>query len=113
MSGHYNPPTNMGMPDMMEQQFPMYDNSYNTYPRLAGPPSHFDGVAFWFRRDNSEPVYDPDTSDIYGQQVHLPTMEAANVKHRRTRSGCFTCRSRRVKVCSVCYSTKYVLIYLV
>ena len=30
-------------------------------------------------------------------------------KHRRTRSGCYTCRSRRVKVCedSVCITSRY------
>ena len=26
---------------------------------------------------------------------------AEHVKHRRTRSGCYTCRQRRVKVCAV------------
>lgn len=100
MSGPFNPAANIGLPDTMEQQFPMYDNHYNTYSRLAGPTSHFDGVAFWYRPDNTESVYERDPSG-YGQPVHLPTsaMETANVKHRRTRSGCFTCRGRRVKVC--------------
>lgn len=30
------------------------------------------------------------------------TTDAEQVKHRRTRSGCYTCRGRRVKVRSIC-----------
>jgi hypothetical protein len=99
MSGPFDPTANVSLPDMMDQGFPMYDNHYNSYPRLAGPTSHFDGVAFWYRPNNTEPVYERESSG-YNQGIALPanTMEASSVKHRRTRSGCFTCRSRRVKV---------------
>ena len=38
---------------------------------------------------------DPSVSDSVSD---LPTSENNYVKHRRTRSGCYTCRSRRVKV---------------
>lgn len=79
----------------------MYNNQYNNgqYQRLGGPSSHFDGVAFWYRPDAQEPIYDRDPS-LYNQTAGLPpnAMEVTGVKHRRTRSGCFTCRSRRVKV---------------
>ena len=99
MSGPYDPTPSLALTDIMEQSFPMYDNHYNSYPRLAGPPSHFDGVAFWYRPSNTDQVYESDPSG-YGQRVALPAnaMEASSIKHRRTRSGCFTCRSRRVKV---------------
>ena len=77
----------------------MYDNQYNNqYHRLNGPSSHHEGVAFWYR-PTQEPIYEHDGTmfdDVSGLQTG--NMESANVKHRRTRSGCFTCRSRRVKV---------------
>lgn len=100
MSGPFDPLANGGLPDMMDQGFPVYDDHYNSYPRLTGPTSHFDGVAFWYRPNQADSVYERDPS-VYNQRIAVPAnaMESANVKHRRTRSGCFTCRSRRVKVC--------------
>ena len=86
----------------MDTSYPVYDGTFNTaYPRLSGPPTHFDGVAFWYNPTTTEQLYDREASLFGGRGVPMPTagMEAAGVKHRRTRSGCFTCRSRRVKVC--------------
>ena len=87
------------MGDMMDQGYPMYDNNFTLYPRLTGPPSHFDGVAFWYRPNNVDSVYERDPA-VYARGTALSgnSMEVSGVKHRRTRSGCFTCRSRRVKV---------------
>lgn len=45
--------------------------------------------------------FDMDDSSISDTVSELPTSEINYVKHRRTRSGCYTCRSRRVKVFSV------------
>jgi hypothetical protein len=97
MSGYYNPSN--GGPNEPIPQYPMYDNQYNNqYHRLNGPSSHHDGVAFWYRPP-PEPLYEHDAamfSDGTGMQPNA--MEAAAIKHKRTRSGCYTCRSRRVKV---------------
>ncbi|ETN47009.1 uncharacterized protein HMPREF1541_01199 [Cyphellophora europaea CBS 101466] len=101
MSGFFEPSTNVPPGHMNDPGgYQMYNNQYNNgqYPRLGGPNSHFDGVAFWYRPETQEPIYERDPS-LYNQAIGLPqnTMEATGVKHRRTRSGCFTCRSRRVK----------------
>lgn len=84
----------------------MYGAQYvSAVPQLQAGPSHLEGAAFWYRRDISEVVYDPD-STLSERGPVLPGLENAP-KHRRTRSGCFTCRSRRVKVSSrgFCYSS--------
>lgn len=91
----------MPVPNMIDPNYPVYNGNFNpTYPRLSGPPTHFDGVAFWYNPNNTEQLYDGEGSLFSGRGMALPApgMEASNVKHRRTRSGCFTCRSRRVKV---------------
>jgi hypothetical protein len=62
--------------------------------RLHLPPDHLSNSAFWYRPDTSLPV--TERQEIVHLSHGLPGVEA--VKHRRTRSGCFTCRSRRVKV---------------
>lgn len=97
----YDHGMNMPMPNMMGSTYPAYDGNFSAaYPRLSGPPTHFDGVAFWYNPTNTEQLYDRETSLLGGRGVALPatSMEASGIKHRRTRSGCFTCRSRRVKV---------------
>lgn len=104
MSGLYN--HGMNVPDMagsnmMDPGYPVYDTGFGgPYPRLSGPPTHFDGVAFWYNPSNNDQLYDRDPNHFKVRGVALPpsAMEAAAIKHRRTRSGCFTCRSRRVKV---------------
>jgi hypothetical protein len=62
--------------------------------RMHLPPDHLSNTAFWYRPDTSLPV--AERQEIVHLSHGLPGAEA--VKHRRTRSGCFTCRSRRVKV---------------
>ncbi len=101
MSGHYEHGMNMPVPNVMEPTYPIYDGTFGAaYPRISGPPTHFDGVAFWYNPTTTEQIYDREASLFNGRGVGMPVvgMEAAGVKHRRTRSGCFTCRSRRVKV---------------
>jgi hypothetical protein len=79
----------------------MYDNQYSNgqYHQMNAPPPHFDGAAFWYRPDTQDSLYEQE-STLYagGAGIHPSAMEATGIKHRRTRSGCFTCRSRRVKV---------------
>lgn len=102
MSGYFDPSSNPPLGRMNDPgSYQMYNNQYNDghFQRLGGPSSHFDGVAFWYRPDTQEPIYERDPTRY--NQVAAPQpndMDASNIKHRRTRSGCFTCRSRRVKV---------------
>ncbi|KAK5467407.1 hypothetical protein LTS15_000379 [Exophiala xenobiotica] len=102
MSGPYDHGMNMPMHNMMDPRYTVYGGNFNAgYPhaRLAGPPTHFDGVAFWYNPNNTDQPYDRE-SNLFGGRAggqQAANMESANVKHRRTRSGCFTCRSRRVK----------------
>lgn len=104
MSGLYGHGMNvpdMPVSNMMDPGYPVYDTGFAApYPRLSGPPTHFDGVAFWYNPTNNDQLYDRDPNHFNARGVALPptAMEAAAIKHRRTRSGCFTCRSRRVKV---------------
>ncbi|KAI1619095.1 hypothetical protein EDD36DRAFT_50113 [Exophiala viscosa] len=101
MSGPYDHGMNMPTSNMVDPTYPVYNGNFNAvYPRLAGPATHFDGVAFWYNPNNTDQLYDRD-QNIYtgrGGAQQVSSMESsASVKHRRTRSGCFTCRSRRVK----------------
>jgi hypothetical protein len=101
MSRPFDHGMNMPMPNMLDQPYPVYDGSFNAaYPRLSGPPTHFDGVAFWYNPTPTEPLYDRESNMFNARGIAMPGagMESTSVKHRRTRSGCFTCRSRRVKV---------------
>lgn len=102
MSGPYDHGMNMPTSNMTDPNYSVYNGNFNTvYPRLAGPATHFDGVAFWYNPNNSEQLYDRDQDMYIGQggAQQASSMEgSSSVKHRRTRSGCFTCRSRRVKV---------------
>ena len=43
-------------------------------------------------------TFDMDEPPVADSVSELPASEINYVKHRRTRSGCYTCRSRRVKV---------------
>ena len=63
--------------------------------RILGPQGYADAVAFWYRPDHSDPMFEGQSA---GQARHAVAGAAEHVKHRRTRSGCYTCRSRRVKV---------------
>lgn len=74
---------------------PSINNSLpSNIPWLFGPPAHLEGVAFWYRPDQSEPM--PRRSHLVKNRP-IGTPGTDLVKHRRTRNGCFTCRSRRVK----------------
>jgi hypothetical protein len=102
MSGFFDPSSNPPLGRLNDPAgYQMYNNQYNNgqFQRMGPPAAHFDGVGFWYRPDTQEPIYDGDPS-LYNQTAGLPpnAMEVSAVKHRRTRSGCFTCRSRRVKV---------------
>lgn len=57
----------------------------NIYPNLG----YFPGVP--------EPIMYNAPRPQRGRRKSAPGLD--HIKHRRTRSGCYTCRSRRVKVC--------------
>jgi hypothetical protein len=59
-------------------------------PRLHGPQQYSDGVSFWHTEELVSMPVDSD-STLLRERGH------GTAKHRRTRSGCYTCRSRRVK----------------
>ena len=101
MSGPYDHAAGINAPEMVDHAYPVYDGQFSDpYSRLAGPPTHFDGVGFWYRPNNADPLYERDPQLFArGGAASVNSMEHSSVKHRRTRSGCFTCRSRRVKVC--------------
>ena len=77
-------------------EYPVYDPRYIHTP--GGPLTvspHLDSGGFWYRSDLSDVQYGSGTGE-YGRGMSISVSE--HIKHRRTRSGCFTCRSRRVKV---------------
>ncbi|KAL2012669.1 hypothetical protein VTN00DRAFT_194 [Thermoascus crustaceus] len=85
------------------------------YPVL-GPTQYPESVAFW----HNHPVQHPGMSALSGPALSQkqPTQSAADQKkHKRTRSGCFTCRSRRVKcdearpICDRCRKGKRDCVY--
>lgn len=61
---------------------------------IFGPPTNLEGIAFWYRPDQSESM--PRRQHILKNRPSS-TAGTDSVKHRRTRNGCFTCRNRRVK----------------
>jgi Fungal specific transcription factor domain/Fungal Zn(2)-Cys(6) binuclear cluster domain len=62
-------------------------------PWLFGPQTHLEGIAFWYRFDQTGPM--PRRQHVLKKETGSHGSES--VKHRRTRNGCFTCRNRRVK----------------
>ena len=90
MAGHY---LQSGQPD---SRFIFHESEQMLMdPRIHLPADHLSNSAFWYRPDTSRPVVERQEG-IHLSHGGIPSIEA--VKHRRTRSGCFTCRSRRVKV---------------
>jgi hypothetical protein len=83
--------------DPHDLEYSVYDPHYVHTPGgpLTASP-HLDSGGFWYRADQLEPQYPGNVSGEYGRGMHMSISE--HIKHRRTRSGCFTCRSRRVKV---------------
>ncbi|RMZ76622.1 hypothetical protein DV738_g4808, partial [Chaetothyriales sp. CBS 135597] len=91
MSAHYDFSANAPIPEMVEHSYPIYDNHYNPYSRLAGPPSHYDAVAFWYRPDHPESLYEP-SPGIYnpGLAISPPQMDTAGCDE--TRPICERCK---------------------
>lgn len=85
---------------------PYYDsNQLINDSRVLGPQGYADAVAFWYRPDPSLSMFERQHG---AQNRPGGAVATEHVKHRRTRSGCYTCRSRRVKcdekrpVCARC-----------
>lgn len=103
MSGHYDYPMTVPPLDQFETNYAIYDPQYGQYQRMSGHSTPHEGIGFWYRPEPQEAMYPQDPS-MFGanmpavQANALVMTDAQTQKHRRTRSGCFTCRSRRVKV---------------
>jgi hypothetical protein len=67
-------------------------NSSTSAYSMFGPTQYPESVAFW--HDPSAPTMTV-TPSYTSQQASLLPLD--HKKHKRTRSGCFTCRSRRIK----------------
>ncbi|KAL1992181.1 hypothetical protein VTN49DRAFT_4213 [Thermomyces lanuginosus] len=67
-------------------------SQYPAYPILLGPGQLPESVAFWHNTPLPPEVSPPPLFAVSQQ----PTL-GEQKKHRRTRSGCFTCRHRRIK----------------
>jgi hypothetical protein len=95
MAGHYLQ-SGQPMAGQPDARFVFHESEQMLMdPRIHLPADHLSNSAFWYRPDTSRPVAERQEG-IHLSHGGIPSIEA--VKHRRTRSGCFTCRSRRVKV---------------
>ena len=102
MSGPYDYPMNIPSRDPYSASYPIYDHQFESYQNVSGLPAPEEGFGFWYRSGAQENLYRQDPQ-MYDRSMTMQTTtisinEATSTKHRRTRSGCFTCRSRRVKV---------------
>lgn len=79
-----------GFLDSMQQ-----DTSMSAY-NLFGPTQYPESVAFWHDPSAAPPMALPAPSYPPKQPTLLQPIPDQK-KHKRTRSGCFTCRSRRIK----------------
>lgn len=73
------------------------DSSQIPFYAIFAPATYPESVAFW----HDPPVQQHGMSAFGGLPMSTPQPAQSAVdqkKHKRTRSGCFTCRSRRVKV---------------
>jgi len=116
MSGPYDQRMNAPPLDSIDRSYTAYDNHYGGFQRMSAPATPYEGYAFWYRPEPQETIYHQD-APFFGQGMphQGPAMIEANnntIKHRRTRSGCFTCRSRRVKVRNLMACIAVILILL-
>lgn len=80
------------------------DSSQIPFYAIFAPATYPESVAFW----HDPPVQQHGMSAFGGLPMSTPQPAQSAVdqkKHKRTRSGCFTCRSRRVKVSLFSLST--------
>lgn len=86
--------------DHFDPKYSVYDTQYTGLQRTSGPSTPYEGFGFWYRPEAQEAMYNPDAG--FSQQARSMSQPAIDMplalKHKRTRSGCFTCRQRRVKV---------------
>jgi len=85
-SSEHHPPNQVNPLAPPYSRHPPVDN-----PRLLGPQQYSEGVSFWHTDEVSSMPVGADPSSLRERGAH------ATAKHRRTRSGCYTCRARRVK----------------
>lgn len=84
-----------------DPKYAVYDSQFTGLQRTSDPSTPYEGFGFWYRPESQETAYNPDGA--FTQQARPMPQPAMDMplalKHKRTRSGCFTCRQRRVKVC--------------
>lgn len=101
MSGPHDHVMEMTPLDQFDPNYAVYDSQFTGLQRTSDPSTPYEGFGFWYRPENQENIYNSDAS--FSQQsrpIPPPAMDMPlALKHKRTRSGCFTCRQRRVKVC--------------
>lgn len=96
------------MPDAPAMHQTYYDPSrLINLAKSAGPQDFSDAIPFWKRPEPIRQTYDANETYPAPPPV-LPVTE--HVKHRRTRSGCLTCRARRVKVRNSWYPFHFPLV---
>ena len=123
MSGYYPPPGHNippqyynldanAIPNSNIQHAPPTIISHGSYaptlpdnpfqPGVSGPFVQYDNIGQPSYVDQYEDISGPMGSahGANGRARRRPA-PGEQVKHRRTRSGCFTCRQRRVKVCAL------------
>ncbi|CAI7610435.1 hypothetical protein PCG10_003600 [Penicillium crustosum] len=88
---HQSPQAAMsGFLDSMKQ-----DSSSSSYS-LFGPTQYPESVAFWHDPSAAQTIIVPPSYTTSQKQALFQPLSDQK-KHKRTRSGCFTCRSRRIK----------------
>lgn len=83
--------TMSGFLDSMQQ-----DSNESTFS-LFGPAQYPESVAFWHDPSAAPTMIVPPSYTPSQKQAALLQPLSDQKKHKRTRSGCFTCRSRRIK----------------
>ncbi|KOS36637.1 hypothetical protein ACN38_g12603 [Penicillium nordicum] len=79
-----------GFLDSMKQ-----DSSSSSYS-LFGPTQYPESIAFWHDPSAAQTIIVPPSYTTSQKQALFQPLSDQK-KHKRTRSGCFTCRSRRIK----------------
>lgn len=87
--------------DQFGPKYTLYDNRYTGLQQNSDPSTPYEGFGFWYRPESQESAYNSDAAFTQqARSIPQPPMDMPlALKHKRTRSGCFTCRQRRVKVC--------------
>lgn len=102
MANSYPTPETAMTPSYLQTPLPVQEDLPVGYS-LFGPIQYPESVALWHTSSSQQPSNNtPTSATSYSSPASLnqqPILQPApdQKKHKRTRSGCFTCRSRRIK----------------